>query len=63
LFFQGKLGLFPGAPVTIKLLFKSNAKPNRERAFPVPRIHEQLLKVEVNLLVSPGVSSQEKKQQ
>jgi transposase InsO family protein len=51
--FQGKLGLFPGAPVTIKL--KPNAKPFHGRAFPVPKIHEQLLKDEVNRVVGLGV--------
>jgi hypothetical protein len=53
LLFQGKFGLFPGAPVTIKL--KPNAKPYHGRAFPVPKIHEQPLKNEVNRVVTLGV--------
>jgi hypothetical protein len=48
--FQGKLGRFPGPPVAIKL--KPNAKPFHGRAFPVPKIHEQPLKDEVNRVVT-----------
>jgi hypothetical protein len=51
--FQGKLGRFPGPPVTIKL--KPNAKPYHGRAFPVPKIHEKPLKEEVNRVVTLGV--------
>jgi len=51
--FDGTLGDWNTKPATFKL--KKNAKPYHGRAFPVPHIHLQVLKREVERLVRLGV--------
>jgi hypothetical protein len=47
--FDGTLGTWTGEPYDIKL--KKGAKPYHVRPFPVPKIHEQTLKLEIARLV------------
>jgi len=51
--FDGTLGDWQTAPVGFKL--KPDAKPYHGRAFPIPRIHLEVLKREVDRLVKLGV--------
>ena len=51
--FDGKLGEFTGPPVEIEL--KPGAKPYHARSFPIPHIHEQTFKKDLDRLVSVGV--------
>jgi predicted aspartyl protease len=47
--FDGSLGTWTGDPYNIEL--KPDATPYHARAFPIPKVHEQTLKMEVNRLV------------
>ena len=51
--FDGSLGTWTGDPYNIEL--KPDATPYHARAFPIPKIHEETLKMEVNRLVELGV--------
>ena len=51
--FDGKLGLWKIKPVSIEL--KPGSKPYHEKAFPVPHIHTELFKKEIDSLVELGV--------
>jgi hypothetical protein len=51
--FDGSLGTWTGEPYNIEL--KQDATPYHARAFPIPKVHEQTLKMEVNRLVELGV--------
>ena len=51
--FDGKLGTWKGAKYDIEL--KSDAKPYHARFYPIPRIHQQTLKREVERLCKIGV--------
>ena len=46
--FEGKLGLWDTAPITLEL--EPDVKPFHARAFPVPQIHESTLRKEVDRL-------------
>ena len=54
--FDGTLGTWNNEPYNIKL--KEGAKPYHSRPFPVPKIHERTLKVELDRLVKLGVLKQ-----
>ena len=51
--FDGSLGTWKGEDYDIEL--RSDAKPYHARAFPIPRIHEQTLRHEVESLCQIGV--------
>ena len=51
--FDGTLGKWTGTEYHIEL--KPGAEPYHSRAFPVPRVHEPTLRLEVNRLVKEGV--------
>ena len=51
--FDGTLGTWNNKPYNIKL--KEGAKPYHSRPFPVPKIHERTLKVELDRLIKLGV--------
>jgi hypothetical protein len=51
--FDGSLGTWTGEPYNIEL--KQDATPYHARIFPIPKVHEQTLKMEVNRLVELGV--------
>ena len=51
--FDGQLGDWVGNPVEIPL--KEGSKPYHARAFPIPNIHEQTFKKDLDRLVSIGV--------
>ena len=51
--FDGTLGTWNNKPYNIEL--KEGAKPYHSRAFPVPKVHEHTLKVELDRLVKLGV--------
>ena len=51
--FDGTLGTWHKEPYTIEL--KEGVKPYHSRPFPVPKIHEHTLKVELDRLVKLGV--------
>lgn len=51
--FDGHLGDWVGDPVEIPL--KEGSKPYHARAFPIPNIHEQTFKKDLDRLVSIGV--------
>ena len=51
--FSGKLGHYPGDPVHIEI--DPQAKPVHKRHYPVPRVHEQTFKQELERLVKIGV--------
>ena len=51
--FDGTLGTWNNKPYNIEL--KEGAKPYHSRPFPVPKIHERTLKVELDRLVKLGV--------
>lgn len=51
--FDGTLGRYRGKPYDIEV--KEGAKPYHAKPFPVPRVHEQTLKMEVDRLVQIGV--------
>ena len=51
--FDGTLGTWTGSKVKLELL--DGAKPYHARAFPIPRVHLETLKVEVDRLVQLGV--------
>ena len=51
--FDGSLGTWKGEDYDIEL--RSDAKPYHARAFPIPRIHEQTLRHEVDRLCKTGV--------
>ena len=51
--FDGQLGDWVGDPVEIPL--KEGAKPYHARAFPIPNIHEQTFKKDLDRLESIGV--------
>ena len=51
--FDGTLGTYTGSKYKIEL--QEGAKPYHAKAFPIPRIHEETLKKEVNRLVDIGV--------
>jgi len=52
-FFEGRLGLMPGEPHSLKL--KPNAEPAHASPFPVPQKHLKLMKDELNCLIDLGV--------
>ena len=52
-FFDGKLGLRKIKPVSIEL--KPGSKPYHGKAFPVPHIHKELFRKEIDSLVELGV--------
>ena len=54
--FDGTLGTWNNKPYNIEL--KEGAKPYHSRPFPVPKIHERTLKVELDRLVKLGVLKQ-----
>ena len=54
--FDGTLGTWQKEPYNIEL--KEGAKPYHSRPFPVPKIHEHTLKVELDRLVKLGVLKQ-----
>ena len=54
--FDGTLGTWNNKPYNIEL--KEGAKPYHSRPFPVPKIHEHTLKVELDKLIKLGVKSQ-----
>lgn len=51
--FDGTLGKWKGSPYNIEL--KADATPYHARSFPIPKIHEETLKLEVDRLVDLGV--------
>jgi hypothetical protein len=51
--FDGSLGTWNDKPYNIEL--KPNAKPYHSRPFPVPKIHEVTLKIELECLTKAGV--------
>ena len=51
--FDGTLGTWQNEPYNIEL--KEGAKPYHSRPFPVPKIHEHTLKVELDRLIKLGV--------
>ncbi len=51
--FDGSLGKWKGEKYDIEL--KQDAKPYHSRAFPIPRVHEQSLRMEVDRLCQEGV--------
>ena len=51
--FDGTLGKWKNTQYNIEL--QPNALPYHARAFPIPRIHEQSLRMEVDRLVKEGV--------
>ncbi len=51
--FDGTLGTWAGDPYDIEL--KDGAKPYHARAYPIPKIHEAVLKKEIERLVKLGV--------
>ena len=51
--FDGILGNCTGSEYKIELL--EGTKPNHAQPFPIPKIHEETLKTEVNRLISTGV--------
>ena len=51
--FDGTLGKYTGSPVELKL--KRDAEPYHARAFPIPRVHLETLKLEVDRLCKIGV--------
>jgi hypothetical protein len=51
--FDGLLGTWNSKPYNIEL--KPNAKPYYSRPFPVPKIHEATLKIELECLTKAGV--------
>jgi hypothetical protein len=51
--FDGSLGTWKGEDYNIEL--RSDATPYHARTFPIPRIHEQTLRHEVNRLYKIGV--------
>jgi hypothetical protein len=51
--FNGSLGTWNDKPYDIEL--KADAKPYHSRPFPVPKIHEATLKIELECLTKAGV--------
>jgi hypothetical protein len=51
--FDGNLGTWKGDPYNIKL--KADATPYHTRAYPIPKIHEATLRMEVDHLIKLGV--------
>ena len=51
--FDGSLGKWTGTPYSIDL--KEGATPYHARAYPIPKIHENTLRLEVDRLVELGV--------
>ena len=51
--FDGKLGLWDTEPVSLEI--KLDAKPYHGKAFPVPQIHKEKFKQEIDTLVDLGV--------
>jgi RNase H-like domain found in reverse transcriptase/Reverse transcriptase (RNA-dependent DNA polymerase)/Integrase zinc binding domain len=51
--FDGNLGTWKGDPYNIEL--KADATPYHARAYPIPKIHEATLKMEVDRLIKLGV--------
>jgi hypothetical protein len=51
--FDGSLGTWNAKPYNIEL--KPDAKPYHSRPFPVPKIHEATLKIELECLTKAGV--------
>ena len=51
--FDGTLGTWNNEPYNIKL--KEGAKPYHSRPFPIPKLHEHTLKVELDRLIKLGV--------
>jgi hypothetical protein len=51
--FDGLLGTWNAKPYNIEL--KPDAKPSHSRPFPVPKVHEATLKIEVERLTKAGV--------
>ena len=54
--FDGTVGTWNNKPYNIEL--KEGAKLYHSRPFPVPKIHERTLKVELDRLIKLGVSKQ-----
>lgn len=52
--FDGELGTLPGNPVELQLK-DASSRPYHGRAYPVPKIHEKLIKDEVDRLCRLGV--------
>jgi hypothetical protein len=53
LLFDRSLGVWHNKPYDIEL--KEGVKPYHAKPFPVPKIHEQMLKMELNCLVKAGI--------
>ena len=51
--FDGTLGTWKGDPYNIEL--KADATPYHARAYPIPKIHEETLRMEVDRLINLGV--------
>ena len=51
--FDGTLGNYIGTEYKIKLL--EGAQPYHAKSFPIPKVHEETLKTEVNRLVKIGI--------
>jgi hypothetical protein len=51
--FDGTLGRWDGRPYNIEL--KPDAKPYHARAFPIPKVHEPMLRMELDRLCQLGV--------
>ena len=51
--FDGTLGNYTGTKYKIELL--EGAQPIHAKPFPIPKAHEETLKIEVNRLVNIGV--------
>ena len=51
--FYGTLGNYTGSEYEIELL--KGTKPYHAKPFPIPKIHEEILKIDVNRLINIGV--------
>ena len=54
--FDGSLGMWKGSKVKLEL--KEGAQPYHAKAFPIPRVHMNTLKLEVKKLCKLGVLKQ-----
>ena len=51
--FDGILGNYTGTEYKVELL--EGAQPHHAKSFPIPKVHEETLKIEVDRLVKIGV--------